>query len=71
MAGDPLAPTRTWQDVINAVLQAKSGPTHSRWEVATRQKPFDHIQTSSTGCSTAAPTSRSAGRVVPPRFISP
>lgn len=45
MAGDPLAPTRTWQDVINAVLQAKSGPTHSRWEVATRQKPFDHIRT--------------------------
>lgn len=44
MASDPLAPTRTWQHVFDEVLKTKAGANRSRWEVALKQKPFDHIR---------------------------
>lgn len=40
----PLAPTRTWRHVFDEVLKTKAGANRSRWEVALKQKPFDHMR---------------------------
>jgi integrase len=44
MAGDPLAPTRTWQMVFDEILNSKRGANRARWEVALRQKPLQPIR---------------------------
>lgn len=41
---DPKLGTRTWQEVMEHILEKKSGETHRRWEVAIKDKNFDFIR---------------------------
>jgi integrase len=44
MASDPAVRTRTWQDVMNAIVQLKKGSTQLRWMRAINDKAFDLIR---------------------------
>jgi hypothetical protein len=44
MASDPMVATRTWQHVLDAIIQTKHGATRTRWEWAARDKAFDRIR---------------------------
>jgi hypothetical protein len=41
---DPMASVRTWQHVLEAIIQLKSGPTQVRWKSAAGDKAFDLIR---------------------------
>ncbi len=41
---DPLVSTRTWQHVLEEILQLKSGPTQARWKTASKDAHFDPIR---------------------------
>lgn len=43
-ASDPLIAKRTWQDVMDAIPNLKTGATRVRWESAVRSKAFDPIR---------------------------
>lgn len=43
-AADPKMITRTWQDVMNAVLEQKRGETLRRWQTAVKDHAFDCIR---------------------------
>lgn len=42
-AADPAYVTRTWRDVINTIIETKTGPTQKRWIVAAKDKAFELI----------------------------
>ncbi len=41
---DPSMATRTWQQVLNAIIAKKHGPTQARWQCASRDKAFNLIR---------------------------
>ncbi len=41
---DPKLGTRTWQEVMEHILEKKTDETHRRWEVAIKDKNFDCIR---------------------------
>ena len=41
---DPMVSVRTWQHVLNEIIQIKSGPTQARWKSAAKDKAFDLIR---------------------------
>jgi len=41
---DPLATSRTWQNVLDEIIALKTGPTQARWKSAARDKAFDLIR---------------------------
>ena len=43
-AGDPQSARRTWQDVMDEILEHKQGATLDRWIVATKDKAMDSIR---------------------------
>ena len=43
-AADPSMMTRTWQDVMNVIVQEKHDETKTRWERAANDKAFDLIR---------------------------
>jgi integrase len=44
IAADPAIITRTWQQVMEAIVATKTGSTRTRWEVASKDKAFDLIR---------------------------
>jgi hypothetical protein len=44
MGSDPLVAKRTWQHVLDEIIQIKSGPTQARWKSAAKDKAFDLIR---------------------------
>jgi integrase len=40
MGSDPLVAKRTWQHVLDEIIQIKSGPTQVRWKSAAKDKAF-------------------------------
>ena len=44
LIGDPKALNRTWQNVMEAIISKKRGPTKIRWERAAKSKSFDPIR---------------------------
>jgi hypothetical protein len=44
MASDPAVSKRTWQDVLNVILESRDGETKARWERAALDKRFDLIR---------------------------
>jgi hypothetical protein len=42
---DPMVSVRTWQHVLEAIIQIKSGPTQARWQSAAKDKAFNLIRT--------------------------
>ena len=44
MGSDPMVAKRTWQHVLNEIIQVKSGPTQIRWKSAAKDKAFDLIR---------------------------
>ena len=44
LVSDPQAVSRTWQNVMDAVIRLKTGPTKTRWERAAKCKSFDIIR---------------------------
>lgn len=43
-ASDPTLVTRTWQEVMELLVQTKSGPNQYRWQRAVQDRSFDHIR---------------------------
>jgi integrase len=43
-AGDPVAASRTWQDVMNEIPKLKEGETQHRWLTAIKDKALDSIR---------------------------
>jgi hypothetical protein len=44
-AGDPLTAARTWQQVMEQIVETKNaGPTRERWEAAIKDQAFDPIR---------------------------
>jgi len=41
---DPMVSVRTWQHVLDEIIQIKSGPTQTRWKTAAKDKAFDLIR---------------------------
>jgi hypothetical protein len=41
---DPMVSIRTWQHVLDAIIQIKSGPTQTRWQSAAKDKAFNLIR---------------------------
>ena len=41
---DPMVSVRTWQHVLEAIIQMKTGPTQARWKSAAKDKAFDLIR---------------------------
>ncbi len=41
---DPMVCVRTWQHVLDAIIQIKTGPTQTRWKSAAKDKAFDLIR---------------------------
>ena len=41
---DPMVSVRTWQHVLDEIIQIKSGPTQARWKSAAKDKAFDLIR---------------------------
>jgi integrase len=41
---DPLVSTRTWQHVLDEIIELKSGPTQDRWRSAAKDKAFNLIR---------------------------
>ena len=41
---DPMVSVRTWQHVLDAIIQIKSGPTQARWQSAAKDKAFNLIR---------------------------
>ena len=41
---DPMVSVRTWQHVLEAIIQLKTGPTQARWKFAAKDKAFDLIR---------------------------
>lgn len=41
---DPMVSVRTWQHVLDEIIQTKSGPTQARWKTAAKDKAFDLIR---------------------------
>jgi integrase len=41
---DPMVSVRTWQHVLEEIIQIKSGPTQVRWKSAAKDKAFDLIR---------------------------
>jgi integrase len=41
---DPMVSVRTWQNVLDEIIQIKSGPTQARWKSAAKDKAFDLIR---------------------------
>jgi integrase len=41
---DPMVSVRTWQHVLDEIIQIKSGPTQARWKTAAKDKAFDLIR---------------------------
>ncbi len=44
LVSDPQAVTRTWQMVMDAIINQKTGVTKARWERAAKSKAFDSIR---------------------------
>lgn len=44
LVSNPQNADRTWQSVMEAAAQDKTGSTKVRWERAVASKPFDHIR---------------------------
>ncbi len=44
IAADPAMTTRTWQEVMQAMLSIKTGSTRTRWQVAIKDEAFDLIR---------------------------
>jgi integrase len=44
MASDPLVAKRTWDDVMEAMIKLKQGPTRERYERARKEKPMERIR---------------------------
>jgi integrase len=44
MAGDPTMGTRTWQDVMDSIVNDKIGSTRTRWEMAIKDKAYASIR---------------------------
>jgi hypothetical protein len=44
LASDPTMVTRTWNEVMNAIIETKTGETQRRWKVAARDPAFDPIR---------------------------
>ena len=44
LASDPTMVTRTWNEVMNAIIDTKTGETQRRWKVAARDTAFDPIR---------------------------
>jgi integrase len=42
---DPMVSIRTWQHVLDEIIQIKSGATQERWKSAAKDKAFDLIRT--------------------------
>lgn len=42
-ASDPQVPSRTWQHVLNVIVESKQGSTQLRWRTAAKDKAFDSI----------------------------
>jgi hypothetical protein len=51
---DPTLATRVWQNVMDAMVPLKTGPTQARWTSAMRYKAFDLIRTRKLMETTAA-----------------
>ena len=43
-ASDPTLTSRTWQDVLNAIIGTKTGDTRYRWETAAKDHAFDPLR---------------------------
>jgi hypothetical protein len=43
-ASDPAVVERTWQIVMEAIMNGKQGPTHERWQRAIKDPAFDSIR---------------------------
>lgn len=43
-AGDPVAASRTWQDVMNEIPKQKDGETRHRWLTAIKDQAFDSLR---------------------------
>jgi hypothetical protein len=43
-AADPKLGTRTWQEVMEHIVERKAGETRRRWDVAIKDKNFDSIR---------------------------
>lgn len=43
-ASDPALTSRTWQDVLNAIIGTKTGDTRHRWETAAKDHAFDPLR---------------------------
>ena len=41
---DPSVSTRTWQTVLQYIINSKSGPTQARWQTASKDKAYDLIR---------------------------
>ncbi len=41
---DPHMAKRTWQNVLDEIIQIKTGPTQYRWQTASKDKAFDLIR---------------------------
>jgi integrase len=41
---DPMVSVRTWQHVLEAIIEIKTGPTQARWKSAAKDKAFDLIR---------------------------
>src|SRR5271165_1177278 len=41
---DPSLATRTWQQVMDAIVAKKHGPTQARWQSAVKDKAYDLIR---------------------------
>jgi integrase len=41
---DPMVSIRTWQHVLEAIIQLKTGPTQARWKSAAKDKAYDLIR---------------------------
>jgi hypothetical protein len=43
-ASDPALTSRTWQDVLNAIINTKTDDTRYRWETAAKNRAFDPLR---------------------------
>src|SRR5436190_13681024 len=41
LASDPTMITRTWNEVMQSIIESKTGETQRRWKVAARDTAFD------------------------------
>lgn len=45
LASNPNFAKRTWEDIIDAIIERAAGPTRDRWLTAKKDQAFDHIRT--------------------------